>query len=134
MNKLIWLFFALFVAKIARYLNNPISSKNIEMIVIEKNKAKILRGLMLLEAVNWLNTSFIGAKEKANNITAPNKAIIQYVSSLIFPILICGKNMIDRVINRNVIIEIIKVAIIKPNINYLPFLQKGNNNNLVNYF
>ena len=107
-----WLPFAFLLAKTARYLNKPNSSKNIERMVIEKNKTNIFKGLIALLEVSWFHTSLIGANFVHKRINAPNKAIIQYVSNLTFLIWICGKNNIDRVINMNVTQEIIIVAII----------------------
>ena len=112
-NKVYWLFFAFEAATFAKYLNKPTSSKNIERIVIEKNKTIIFNGLTDELLVIWLNTSFIGAKENTKSIVAPINAMIQYVPTLIFPILIDGKNKIDNVMSRNVVIEITMVGIIK---------------------
>ena len=82
------------------------------MNVIEKNRANILIGLIAVLLVNCFPTSSIGAKEKDKRIIAPNKAIIQYVSSFIFPIFRCGKNRIDNITNVNVETEITIVGII----------------------
>ena len=76
-NNANWLLFAFLLAKTARYLNSPNSSKNTEMIVIEKNKISILIGLTALSEVNWVQTSFIGANDVAKRMIAPIKDIIQ---------------------------------------------------------
>ena len=47
------------------------------MIVIEKNKTNILRGLISESLVNSLTTSFNGTKENASRINATIKATIQ---------------------------------------------------------
>ena len=52
-------------------------------------------------------------------MTAPSRAITQYVSILIFLIRIAGKKRIDKITNTNVEIEIMSVGII-PNQDYLP--------------
>ena len=83
-----------------------------DKIVIEKNNTNIFKGLIALFDVNCLKTSLIGDKEKEIRIIALNKVIIQYVSNLIFPILIFGKKIIDIVTNIKVIMEIINVATI----------------------
>ena len=54
---------------------------------------------------------------------APSKEIIQYVSSLIFPKRICGKNKIDRITSIKVVEAIIIVGIITIN-DYYPFINK----------
>ena len=41
-NRINWLFLALFVARFARYLNRPTSSKKIDKVVIEKKRIIIL--------------------------------------------------------------------------------------------
>ena len=86
--------------------------------VIEKKRANILMGLMLFGAVSCLNVSWIVASEEAVNTTAPIKAIIQYVPSLILPNFILGKKMIDKVTKTKVMIEIIKVASIRTSHDY----------------
>ena len=111
-NKEYWFPFASLEAILAKYLNNPSSSKNMEMIVIEKNKTNIFNGLIDALLVNCFPTSWMGAKENAKRIMAPNKAIIQYVSNFTLPILMCGNNRIDKMTNINVVIEIIIVGII----------------------
>ena len=51
MNNLICLLPAFLVAKFARNLNNPTSSKKIDSIVIEMNSIKIFKGLTVEELV-----------------------------------------------------------------------------------
>ena len=87
---------------------------------MEKNKTIIFKGFTDVFAVNWVATSLIGAKENAKRVTAPIKAMIQYVPSLIFPTLTVGKNKIDRVISRNVVTDITMVGIINANACYYP--------------
>lgn len=82
------------------------------MMVIEKKRMIIFKGLTLVGAINWSYISLIGDKEKIIRIMAPTKAITQWVAIFIFPIFIYGKKMIDKVINKNVIREIINVGII----------------------
>ena len=79
---------------------------------MEKNRTKILMGLIFVSAVNSDKTSSIGAREKAKINIAPNKAIIQYVLKVIFPILNLGKKNNDAAINRNVDMEMMIVGII----------------------
>ena len=81
--------------------------------VIEKNKIRIFKGLTALLLVQELVISLIGHNVVATSKIAPTKAIIQYVSILIFLIWMCGKNNIDRVIPTNVKPAIIIVAIIQ---------------------
>ena len=120
-----WFLFAFLAAKIAKYLNNPTSSRKIERIVIEKNKTMILSGLTVVLLTNSFPTSLIGANENAKRIIAPIRAMIQYVPNLIFPILKVGKNRIEQVISRNVTQEIIIVGIIKTHKTYYaPFCKK----------
>ena len=83
-----------------------------DKIVIEKNNTNIFKGLIALFDVSCLKTSLIGDKEKEIRIIELTKVIIQYVSNLIFPILIFGKKIIDIVTNIKVIMEIINVATI----------------------
>ena len=83
-----------------------------EMVVIEKNNTRILSGFMDALLVSCAQTSLIGASEHAKRTTAPSKAIIQYVSNLNLPILICGNKRIDKITETNVIDEITIVAII----------------------
>ena len=113
-----WFDFALLVARWAKYLNNPNSSKRMEIIVIEKNKTMIFNGFIDVFDVNWFQTSLIGAYPCAINKIAPNKATMQYVDKVIFPILIFGKKRIERVTKTNVIKQIISVGIIH-NVYYL---------------
>ena len=54
---------------------------------------------------------------------APSKEIIQYVSSLIIPKRICGKNKIDRITSIKIVEAIIIVGIITIN-DYYPFINK----------
>ena len=84
--------------------------------VIEKNKTNILSGLIAALLVQELPISLIGHKVVATKITAPNKAISQYVSKENFPNLSLGKNNVDRVIPKNVITEMTIVAIIQTTI------------------
>ena len=72
-----WFVFALFVANWARYLNNPNSSKRIEIIVIEKNKTRIFNGLIDVFDVNWFQTSLIGANPIEIKRIAPISATTQ---------------------------------------------------------
>ena len=72
-----WFPLAFFAAKFAKYLNNPNSSKSMDNNVIEKNNTNIFNGLILVLAVNWLNTSSIGANENISSAEAPIKAMIQ---------------------------------------------------------
>lgn len=67
---------------------------------------------MLLAAVNSFRVSSRGANENDSKIIAPSSAINQYGANFILPILILGKNIIDRVTSINVEIEIINVGII----------------------
>ena len=91
-----------------------------EMVVIEKNKTNILIGLIDQSFTNCSPTSFIGANPHVSKMIAPTKAIIQYVSSLYFPIWTCGKNRIDAITPANVIEAIMIVAIMMSH-NYHPF-------------
>ena len=100
------------------------------MKVIEKNKTKILSGLIFESAVNSLKTSSAGEKENANNITAPIRAIIQYVFMLIFPILIFGNKNNDMMIVTNVTLEITMVGIITT-IEIMCLLMTSVNKNLI---
>ena len=84
--------------------------------VIEKNKTNILSGLIAALLVQEAPISLIGHKVVITKITAPNKAMSQYVSKVIFPNLSLGKNRVDNVIPRNVITEIMIVAIIQATI------------------
>ena len=97
-----------------------------EMTVIEKNKTNIFKGLISESLVNSLATSSIGTKENASNITATNKAMIQYVSTTALLILIWGNSKIDRVIPTNEVAEITSVGIITTN-NYALLFKKINN-------
>ena len=90
----------------------------------EKKRIIILIGFIEVLLVNWVNTSFIGTNWKIKRIEAPTKEIIQNVEMLILPILIFGKKRIDSVIVMNVRQEITRVAIIKHNRYYTPFLLK----------
>ena len=83
--------------------------------VIEKNNISILIGLTALLLVQEEVISSIGHKVAATKITAPKRAISQYVSIVMCLILMCGKNSIDRVIPKNVSPQIIIVAIIFTN-------------------
>ena len=83
-----------------------------ERMVIEKKRIMIFKGLTVVLLVSSLKTSLIGAKENAKRMTAPVRAIIQYVPNLTFPIFKTGKNKIERVISVNVMSEIIMVGII----------------------
>ena len=92
-----WFVFALFVANWARYLNNPNSSKRIEIIVIEKNKINIFIGLTL---VSLSSLSFNVRKEIDANISikiAPIKLTTIYELISKFLILIFGRNRIDKI-------------------------------------
>ena len=84
-----------FTAFIAAHLNNPISSKNIDKKVMDKNNTKIFIGLIALFAVKLLKTSLIGTLPQASKRTAPTNAIIQYVPIFVFLILKDGKNIMD---------------------------------------
>ncbi len=84
--------------------------------VIEKNKTNIFSGLIAALLVQESPISLIGHKVVATKITAPNKAISQYVSKENFPNLSLGKNNVDRVIPKNVITEMTIVAIIQTTI------------------
>ena len=81
--------------------------------VIEKNKTSIFKGLTAVLLVQEETISDNGHSVVATKTTAPNKAIIQYVSKAICLILMCGNNNIDRVIPTNVRPEIIIVATIQ---------------------
>ena len=111
-NKINWFPFAYLLATLAKWRNKPSSSRMIDIVVIEKKRTSIFKGLIALLLINWFPTSLIGAKENAKRMMAPIRAIIQYVSNLIFPILICGKNGIDKITDINVIEAIIIVGII----------------------
>ena len=87
-NKLSWLPLALEEAKEAKYLNNPSSSRKIEIKVIEKNKTNIFKGLIVEPVVSCLPTSSSGDKPKERRNIAPTNATIQYVSITMFLILI----------------------------------------------
>ena len=84
--------------------------------VIEKNRINILSGLIAALLVQEAPISLIGHKVVITKITAPNKAMSQYVSRVIFPNLSLGKNRVDNVIPKNVITEIMIVAIIQATI------------------
>ena len=71
------MFLALETAKVAKYLNNPTSSKKMDKIVIEKNKTKILIGLIALLLVQEETISLTGQDNVITKSNAPNKAIIQ---------------------------------------------------------
>ena len=115
-NKVNWLFLALETANEARYLNRPTSSKKMESIVIEKNKTNIFSGLIAALLVQEFLISPIGHNCAMTKISAPIIATIQYVSKVIFPNLILGKNRVDNVIPRNVITLMTIVAIIQVSI------------------
>ena len=66
-----------------------------------------------MELVQEEAISFIGQRVAITKTTAPNMAMTQYVSNLIFFILICGKNNMDRVIPTNVKPLMMIVAIIQ---------------------
>ena len=85
----------------------------------------ILSGFTLVLLVNCLKTSPIGANENAKRMIAPTRAIIQYVPSLTLPILMDGKNNIDRVMSKNVIMEIMSVVIINAQSLLSAFLRKS---------
>ena len=89
------------------------------MMVIEKNKTKILIGLIDVLLVNWFQTFLIGAKLNEISKIAPKRAISQYVDNVTFPILIFGNNKTDNVTRTNVIKQITNVGIIN-NVYYLP--------------
>lgn len=61
----------------ARYLKKPASSRKIDKNVIEKNKAKILSGLIEESLVNDDQTLSIGERENAIIKMAITKATIQ---------------------------------------------------------
>lgn len=115
-----WFSFAFLDARLAKYLNNPSSSKTTEIIVIEKKRTNIFQGLIEVLLTSCSPTSFIGASPPIKRTTAPSKATIQYVSNLNFPIRMCGNNKIDNITSRNVIDDITVVAIITKK-DYLPF-------------
>ena len=87
-----------------------------ESIVIEKNKTNIFSGLIAALLVQEFLICSIGHNWGITKISAPIRATIQYVSKVIFPDLILGKNRVDNVIPRNVITLITIVAIIQMSI------------------
>ena len=72
-----WLFFAIDVDLLAKYLNNPVSSKKIDIQVIEKKSTNILSGLIDESLLISSATSFIGARLKIIRASAPTRATIQ---------------------------------------------------------
>ena len=118
-----WFVFAFFVANWARYLNNPYSSRRIEITVIEKNKTRIFNGLIDVFDVSWFQTSLIGAKPIETKRIAPINPTTQYVEIENLPILIFGNSRIDKVTKTNVIKQIIRVGIIHK-VYYLPLNWK----------
>jgi hypothetical protein len=86
--------------------------------VIEKNKIKILIGLIAEFANKPFITSLKETQFAINIAIAPTAHIIQYVFKFIFLILILGKNNIEPINNIHVNIEIIIVEIIV--ITFLP--------------
>ena len=127
MKSVYWLSLAFLVARFAKNLNNPTSSRKIESTVIEKNKTSIFIGLTVVLFVSWFHTSLTGANENAKSTEAPKRATIQYVPILILPILIWGKKRIEAVMVMNVMTEIIMVGIITTNSLLSAFLSKSVN-------
>ena len=78
-NSLICEPFALFSVAFARYLKNPISSKNTEIKVSVINITNIFIGFIDELATKDCPTSLIGTKDVAIRIIAPHSATIQYV-------------------------------------------------------
>ena len=76
-NKENWLFFAFFVAKTAKNLKNPTSSKNIDKKVIETNNTSILSGFIDELLVNPLNISVKEIPPKTTTKIAPNRQTSQ---------------------------------------------------------
>ena len=107
-----WLDLAITTAFLAIYLNKPTSSKNIDKIVIEKNKTSILSGFISELSVNLFHISLNGINWHIINKIAPISGIIQYVPISICLILNLGNNKIDNVSTINVIIVIINVPTI----------------------
>ncbi len=70
---------ALFRVAFARYLKNPISSKNTDIKVSVINITNIFIGLIDELATSDAPTSLIGTKDVAIRIIAPHSATIQYV-------------------------------------------------------
>ena len=105
--------FALFKVAFARYLKNPISSKNTETKVSVINITNILIGLIEVFATNESKTSFAGTSDVAKSMIAPNRATSQYVPKDIRPlIIIYGLKIMQLIMPRHVNAAIIIVAII----------------------
>ena len=118
-----WFVFARLVASWAKYLNNPNSSKRIEIIVIVKNKTRIFNGLIDVFDVSWFQTSLIGANPMEIKRIAPTNATTQYVEIENLLILIFGNKRIDSVTKTNVSKQITNVGIIHK-VYYLPLNWK----------
>ncbi len=76
-NNIILLVLALFIKTIARCLNSPTSSKNIDKKVIEKNNNNILNGFIALFENKLLYISDKGIDLTSTRIKAPSIDIIQ---------------------------------------------------------
>ena len=105
-NNLNWLAPAFLQTILAICLKKPTSSKNIERIVIDMNKHKILRGLIASSDVKPLITLDNDTREVKIIRSAPTSATTQYVPIPKFLILILGKNRIEVIRVIQVIIEI----------------------------
>ena len=78
-------------------LKKPTSSRKIDSIVIEINRHNIFKGLIASLEVKPLATFESDTLDVINISDAPIKETIQYVPIPNFPILILGKNNIDKI-------------------------------------
>ncbi len=112
-NSIVWLLLAFASTFIAIYSKKPASFRKIDIIVIDKNRTRILIGLMEESLVNPSNISLKLISPDNASVKAPISATIQYTPSVIFLIFIVGKTRMLKIIPRQVRAHII----ITPTIN-----------------
>lgn len=82
-----------FKTAFATLAKNPNSSKKMDIIVIDKNRIKILIGLIEELLINPSNTSLNDIAVVNKRVNAPTRAITQYKFIVIFLILMLGLRM-----------------------------------------